>query len=124
MLGESWRMFEGASGIRAKPLLYFFLAAAGAALTATGIYWAVYGYKHWNGEMAVAGRILTAAASVPVRAPAPAAGTGQYVCPVHGAVGMPRFDAAGLPRCPVGGEAMQFRGAVVAGATPAAFAGG
>jgi hypothetical protein len=118
-LDDAWRIFENSSGIKTKSLMYFLLGVTGAALTASGLYWAMFGYKHWTGEMAVAGRIMTAAAI------SPASGTpGQYVCPVHGAVGMPRFDATGTPRCPVGGEVMQFRNLVVAGASPAAFAGG
>ena len=36
---------------------------------------------------------------------------GQYVCPVHGAVGLPQFNAAGVPMCPMGDQVMQFRSA-------------
>ncbi|MBF0228356.1 MAG: hypothetical protein HQK63_01990 [Desulfamplus sp.] len=34
--------------------------------------------------------------------------SGQYVCPVHGAVGLPQFNAAGSPVCPLGDQIMQF----------------
>ncbi len=34
--------------------------------------------------------------------------TGQYICPTHGAVGMPFFRQNGIPQCPVGGGIMQF----------------
>jgi len=120
---EAWRIFQNTSGIKAKSWLYFVLGVTGAALVSTGLYWAIFGFKHWTNEMAVAGRIMTAAAVSPAPAPV-SASPGQYVCPVHGVVGMPRFDAAGVARCPVGGEVMQLRNLVVAGASPAAFAGG
>ncbi|MBF0376900.1 MAG: hypothetical protein HQK72_05410 [Desulfamplus sp.] len=34
--------------------------------------------------------------------------SGQYVCPVHGAVGLPQFNATGSPVCPLGDQIMQF----------------
>ncbi|MBF0388583.1 MAG: hypothetical protein HQK71_00615 [Desulfamplus sp.] len=34
--------------------------------------------------------------------------SGQYVCPVHGAVGLPQFNASGAPVCPLGDNIMQF----------------
>ncbi|BAH77614.1 hypothetical protein [Solidesulfovibrio magneticus] len=118
--------FESYIGVQPKSFAIFFLAVALAAAAATGVYWSVFGFKHWNTEMTTAQRILLAAATTPAQAPAVqnAGATGQYVCPVHGAVGMPRFDAAGIPRCPVGGEVMQFAGRPLATATAAAFAGG
>ncbi|KJR41886.1 hypothetical protein MCHI_002216, partial [Candidatus Magnetoovum chiemensis] len=36
--------------------------------------------------------------------------SGQYVCPVHGAIGLPQFNAAGSPVCPLGDQIMQFCG--------------
>jgi len=35
---------------------------------------------------------------------------GQYVCPVHGGVGLPNFDASGYPYCPMCGQCMRFNG--------------
>lgn len=117
--------FQNYVGIRASALGLFVAAAGLAAAASTGVYWAVFGVKHWNTEMTTAGRILTAAATRPLAAPAAgAARCGQYVCPVHGAVGLPRLDASGVPRCPVGGEVMQFVNLAPVQPTPAAFAGG
>ena len=36
--------------------------------------------------------------------------SGQYVCPVHGAIGLPQYNASGAPVCPMGDQIMQFRG--------------
>jgi hypothetical protein len=33
---------------------------------------------------------------------------GQYLCPVHGAVGLPNFDTNGIPHCPICGQYMGF----------------
>lgn len=122
--------FQAYVGIKPSALLVFAFSIAGAALVATAAYWGVFGYKHWTNEMTVAQRIMTAAATTPlqpgfqVAQPVPQAQqSGQYVCPVHGAVGLPRFNTAGTPICPIGGEVMQFRSIAVA-TTPAAFAGG
>ncbi|SLM32734.1 hypothetical protein. Homology with gene DMR_41230 of RS-1. Named HMP3 in GenBank [Desulfamplus magnetovallimortis] len=60
------------------------------------------------------GMMMQAAATAPAFQPAyqgninnttPA---GQFVCPVHGAAGMPHFDSAGNPICPFGDQIMQF----------------
>ena len=109
-----------------RALLIFALSIAGAAVVSTGLYWAVFGFSHWNNEMAVAGKIMVAAATIPSRAgqSQKSGQCGQYVCPVHGVVGMPRFNAAGTPLCPVGGEVMQFRVLGGAQASQAAFAAG
>ena len=34
--------------------------------------------------------------------------SGQFVCPTHGAAGLPHFDAAGNPICPFGDQIMWF----------------
>jgi hypothetical protein len=112
---------EAFIGLKPKALVIFALSAAGAAVVATGLYWGVFGFSHWRNEMSVAGKIMVAAATVPARA---GAQCGQYVCPVHGAVGLPRFNAAGAPLCPVGGEVMQFRTLGSGQVSPAAFAAG
>ena len=120
---EDVSFFETYIGIKPRSLVLFTLSIAGAALVSTAIYWGVFGFRHWNQEVTVAGRILTAA--VPMKAvQVPASQSGQYSCPVHGAVGLPRFNAAGTPLCPVGGEVMQFQSLNAAALTQAAFAGG
>lgn len=37
--------------------------------------------------------------------------SGQFICPTHGAVGLPVYNAAGAPVCPLGDQIMQFRSA-------------
>jgi len=112
--------FDAYVGVRPSSLAIFGLLLAGTAIVATAIYWGVFGRQHWNNEMVVAQRILTAAAVSPLQPQQP----GQYLCPTHGAVGLPRYNAAGGPVCPICGSPMQFRPINTAGATPAAFAGG
>jgi len=34
--------------------------------------------------------------------------SGQYVCPQHGGVGLPVFDAYNYPHCPICNQVMQF----------------
>ncbi len=116
--------FETYMGLKPRVLVIFAASIAGAALVSTAVYWGIFGFRHWNKEVTVAGRILTAAAPLQAVQGQVGALPGQYVCPVHGAVGLPRFNAAGTPLCPVGGEVMQFRSLDTAGLTQAAFAGG
>ena len=118
---ESLSVIESYLGVKLESLAIFALSIVGAAVVATAVYWSVFGFKHWKNEINVAGTLMTAAATTPL---VPGGQSGQYVCPVHGAVGLPRFNGAGTPLCPVGGEVMQFRCATTPGATPAAFAGG
>jgi hypothetical protein len=33
---------------------------------------------------------------------------GQYVCPLHGGVGLPNVDPRGFPTCPICGQCMRF----------------
>jgi hypothetical protein len=120
------RIFEGLAevetylGVKMESLGVFALSVVGAAVVATGVYWGVFGFAHWKVEMNVASKLMTAAAVLPVQA----GQAGQYVCPVHGAVGLPRFNTAGQPLCPIGGELMQFRCLTTPGATVAAIAPG
>ena len=116
---------ETSLGLRLESVAIFLVSIAAMALMVTFIYWGLFGFGHWKNEMTVAGKIMVAAATAPVASAPPAAGqAGQYVCSVHGAVGLPRFNAAGVPLCPVCGKAMQFRCSPAASATPAAWAGG
>ena len=118
---ESLSVIESYLGVKLESLAIFALSIAGTAVVATALYWSVFGFKHWKNEINVAGTLMTAAATSPVT---PGGQSGQYVCPVHGAVGLPRFNAAGTPQCPLGNETMQFRCVTPPGTTTAAFAGG
>jgi len=118
---ESLSVIESYLGVKLQSLAIFALSVVGVAVLSTAVYWSVFGLKHWKNELNVAGTLMTAAATSPLAA---GGQSGQYVCPVHGAVGLPRFNAAGAPLCPVGGEVMQFRCVTPPGATAAAFTGG
>ena len=112
-------------GVKLKSLTIFSLSIVGAAVITTVSYWSIFGFSHWKNEMTVANKLMLAAANSPVQPAQPLAGQqgGQYVCPVHGAVGLPQFNAAGTPLCPIGGETMQLRTATIPlNGTPAAFA--
>lgn len=112
---------ESYLGVKAESLLVFSGGILAAAVVATGIYWGVFGFGHWKNEMNVASTLMTAAATAPVQA-MQAGQSGQYVCPTHGAVGLPRANAAGQAVCPICAQPMQLRcfGAAPS-ATPAAF---
>lgn len=111
-------------GVPARSVSIFVGTIALSGLLATGIYWGIFGFGKWQSEMTVASKLMLAAATTPIQ-PGQQGQSGQYVCPTHGAVGLPRFNAAGAAGCPVCGQPMQFRyfGASAA-ATPAAFQGG
>ncbi|MBF0497296.1 MAG: hypothetical protein HQK58_12100 [Deltaproteobacteria bacterium] len=94
------------------------------AIIVTVIYWAVFGFGRWKKELNQASSLMMAATNVPTAATAPAgqtmliaqpaparslpAGTGQYLCPQHGAVGLPNLDSRGNACCPICGQAMTF----------------
>lgn len=123
MLGDYHR-------IEAKQLGYFVGAIVGTAVVVTAIYWAVFGMNKWTANVQLGTNLMLAAAPVPYQGqPLARTGTaGQYVCPKDGAVGLPVFDAAGAPHCPVCNQVMSFNGAPVgvgAGSLGlAAFGGG
>jgi len=123
---EQVQVFQTYMGVTPRALAVFAVSLAGAALVSTAVYWAVFGVQHWNNEMTVAGRIMTAAATTPLypAQPMQQQQSGQYLCPTHGAVGLPLVNAAGAAVCPICGSPMQFRALNVAGAVQAAFAGG
>ena len=88
---------------------YFFGLVIFTAIIVTIIYWAIFGFDRWSGQMQRASDLMTAATGTPVaQANTLPPGAGQYVCPRSGAVGCPVFDAAGVPHCPGCGQAMRF----------------
>jgi len=125
---------EASLGVKMSAIGFFAASVAGVAAVSTAIYWAVFGFGHWSNEMSVAQKIMLARANQPVvQQQAPQAAVpplqagqqaGQYVCATHGAVGLPRFTAAGVAVCPICGQPMQLRCLPTNAATPAAFAGG
>jgi hypothetical protein len=104
---------------------YFFGLLAGAIVSVTLIYWAVFGFDTWKQETQRASDLMMAAAVQPLtQAPvAQTGGAGQYICPQDGAAGLPNFDAASVPHCPVCGQVMGFNRAQSTGLALARGAG-
>ncbi|HIJ19427.1 MAG TPA: hypothetical protein HPP58_00115 [Deltaproteobacteria bacterium] len=108
-------MFKEYFGADAGKIGYFFGLMAGAAISVTLIYWAIFGFDTWKEETQRASDLMMAAAVVPQGSAAGqgvgqriAQRSGQYVCPRDGAVGLPQFDGNGVPHCPVCGQVMGF----------------
>ena len=119
-----------------KKLGYFSGSLIGAVIVVTLIYWLVFGFDRWTGEMGRASDLMMAAATAPVgqtyaaplaapvgRTYATTSTAGQYLCQRDGAVGLPRFDANGVPHCPIDGQVMSFTPARSGGLLPAAAPG-
>ena len=82
----------------------------GTAVLVTVVYASIFGFDHWRQDMRTTSQLMMAANQVPVVTPAPGQMVaGQYVCPLHGAVGLPHFDAAGVPHCPLDGQVMALK---------------
>jgi hypothetical protein len=96
--------------IDAKRLGYFVGSIVTAAVAVTVIYCSLYGFRKWTGNVQQGANLMMAASPAPYQTPARTAIAGQFICPAHGAVGLPVFDAAGVPRCPLCKEAMGFNG--------------
>jgi hypothetical protein len=117
-------MFEQYFGVDEKKIGYFFGLVVAAVVVVTLIYWFLFGFNRWTGEMQRASDLMMAAAAAPIGqtySSPPMAG--QYVCPRDGAVGLPRFDANGAPHCPMDGQVMSFVPAQSGGMIPAAAPG-
>ena len=105
-------MTEGYLGISGKKLALFAGAITGAVILVTLAYWTIFGFDRWSRTLSQSAGLMLAAAPMAYQGPAAPVVQcpGQYVCPSHGAVGLPNFDAAGVPRCPVCGQVMCFNG--------------
>ncbi len=102
-------MIEEYLGIDIKKLGTFVGLVVGTAVVVTAVYCFIFGFEQWQSEVKMSAQLMTAAATVPVaQMPAGTGSAGQYICPQHGAVGLPSFDAAGSPHCPCCGQIMQF----------------
>ena len=120
-------MTEGYLGISGKKLACFAGTIMAAVVVVTVAYWAVFGFDRWSRAVSQSASLMLAAAPMTYQGQtAPATyGSGQYVCPTHGAVGLPAFDAAGAPHCPVCSQVMRFNGIPSsAGYTPQPAGGG
>ncbi|HIJ58071.1 MAG TPA: hypothetical protein HPP41_00180 [Deltaproteobacteria bacterium] len=112
---------------------YFFGLVIGTAIIVTVIYWAIFGFNKWEGQVLRTADLMMAATIVPT-APATGfpsgvgqsfpSGAGQYVCPRDGVAGLPSFDAAGCPHCPICGQVMGFNSAPSTNLTTAAAGAG
>jgi len=111
-------------GVDVRRLGYFFGLVTGAVVGVTLIYWLIFGFDRWTGEMQRASDLMMTAATAPIgqtyTSPSVA---GQYICPRDGAVGLPNFDAARVPHCPICGQVMNFASAQSGGLAPAAAPG-
>lgn len=117
MLGQYFNLDE-------KGIAYFFGLVIGAVIVVTLLYWMVFGFDRWSVQMQQASDLMTAAVVTPIAQTYASPGTaGQYVCPMDGAVGLPRFDANGVPHCPIDGQVMRFVPAQSGGLLPAAAPG-
>jgi len=86
--------------IDAKRLGYFVGAVVAAVLVVTAVYSVFFGWKKWTTNMQQGANLMMAAAPAPYQGQvaARAGSAGQFICPAHGAVGLPVFDATGVPR--------------------------
>ena len=135
-------------GLDVKGFGYLSGLLIGATIVVTLVYWLVFGFDRWTGEMNRASNLMMAAVTAPAgqtyaapftapggqtyAAPFTAQGgqtyaapstAGQYVCQRDGAVGLPRFDANGVPHCPIDGQVMSFVSTRSGGLVPAAAPG-
>ena len=118
-------MFKEYFNVDMEKLGYLFGLLAGAIVSVTLIYWAIFGFDTWKEETQRAADLMMAAAVAPItETPAQTGGAGQYICPQDGAAGLPNFDAAGVPHCPVCGQVMGFNRARSTGLALAARGAG
>lgn len=100
-------------GVDGKRLVLFTGLVIAVLITVTGIYWSLYGREQWTTKMQQGANLMVAA--VPTASQGQTRSgmsmAGQYVCPSHGAVGLPAYDAAGVPHCPICNQAMCFNSA-------------
>ncbi|MBF0119411.1 MAG: hypothetical protein HQK79_11290 [Desulfobacterales bacterium] len=102
----------------------------GTAIITTILYWLIYGFDKWKTDITSASNLMLAANVYPSlqgHTSQSGGGTaGQYLCPTHGAVGMPVINVQGVPACPICGMVMQFNGYTANNnnLAPAAFGGG
>ena len=96
-----------------KRIGYFFGLVIGAVIIVSLIYLAIFGFDRWQGGMQGALDLMTAAVAAPSgQGYSFPSSAGQYVCPRDSAVGLPNFDGAGIPHCPVCGQVMSFHNAL------------
>lgn len=111
--------------IDAKRLGYFVGSVVAAAVVVTAVYVGLYGLKKWTGGVQQGANLMLAATRAPIQGGARTGTAGQYICPTHGAVGLPVFDAAGVAHCPICNQPMSFNGSRAGGqAGLVAFGGG
>ena len=128
-------MLEDYLHIDLKKFGYFSGFVILVAVSTTVLYWFVFGFDTWKRNVQTASDLMLAAtpgtlhtgpmvggqagnlgmrpaaAAIMPTQQQPNAMTGQFVCPAHGAVGLPRYNQAGAPVCPYGDQIMQFNSA-------------
>jgi len=104
-------MIKAYMGTDLKRTGLFIGSVLGNAAIVTVLFWLIFGFDVWKQDVRTASDLMAAAAVAPAaRAPAATNAAGQFVCPQHGAVGLPHYDAAGTPHCPIDGQVMHFNG--------------
>nr|WCC90938.1 magnetosome protein Mad4 [Desulfobacteraceae bacterium] len=104
-------MIEDYINLDTKKMGIFIGSVLGTTVVVTLLYWIVFGFDQWKGQMEQASSLMTAAATMQQQSYGNSSNSGQFVCPLHGAVGLPNYNASGMPCCPICGQLMQFYGA-------------
>ena len=94
-------------GFEPKRLVYVAGTTICTAVVVTLAYCLIFGFDNWRKDITSSTKMMLSAATVPVGQAPGSSMAGQYVCPTDGPVGLPLFDAAGLPHCPICGQVMQ-----------------
>lgn len=119
------RILENYLGLDLKTLGLFIGLVLGTGGVVTLVFGFVFGFDRWRQNVQTASQLMTAANMSPVGAVPQngQAAAGQFVCPQHGAIGLPQFDAAGVPHCPLDGLTMSLHQAGAGGMALAAAPG-
>jgi hypothetical protein len=103
-------MIEQYLEIDMKKLGLFVGLTLGSVVIVTLVFGLIFGFDRWQQNIQTSSQLMAAASQTPVGAAPnthqPVAG--QFVCPAHGAIGLPQFDAAGVPHCPLDGQVMSM----------------
>ena len=116
-------MFEDYFNADLKQIGLFVSSITITVIIATILYWTIFGFSSWSKNINRAQDLMLAAANqnqtlcpqlqMPVNSTSLGNRnvSGQYICPQHGAVGLPDFDINGNPHCPLCGMIMTFTAA-------------
>ena len=107
--------------VNVKKIGYFLGLLIGTITIVTLAFGGIFGFDRLAGEMQGASGLLTTATAAPPAQTNPLVPVaGQYICPQNGAVGLAKFNSAGVPLCPGCGQRMGFHRAPFSNPTLAA----